>query len=377
MTGSIDVRHGSDIEPAVGTAVRDADPAESRAGDPTVAERGPVPATPPAGAAIPRIAFLGVGWIGRDRMAAVARSGLAEIVGIADPSPEMRDSASELAPHAVRATRLDELLGLEPDGIVIATPSALHAEQAIAVLRHGRSVFCQKPLGRTASEVTAVVQAARDADRLLSVDFSYRFTEGMSRIRELVASGELGHLFAADLVFHNAYGPDKPWFYDAALSGGGCVMDLGIHLVDLVLWIFESSQVREVDAHLLSAGRPMRAGSDLVEDYATADLRLEDGASIRLVCSWKLHAGQDTVIAASFYGTEGGASFSNVGGSFYDFTAARFQGTSREEIATPPDAWSGRAIVEWAGKISAGGHYDPSAEGLVRVADVVDRIYRR
>jgi predicted dehydrogenase len=43
-------------------------------------------------------------------------------------------------------------------------------------------------------------------------------------------------VFAVDLVFHNAYGPDKPWFYDPELSGGGCVMDLGVHLVDLALW---------------------------------------------------------------------------------------------------------------------------------------------
>src|SRR3954471_7558199 len=75
------------------------------------------------------------------------------------------------------------------------------------------------------------------ADLRLGIDFSYRFVEGARRIRELVAAGELGRVYAARLVFHNAYGPDKEWFYDRARSGGGCVIDLGTHLIDLLLWI--------------------------------------------------------------------------------------------------------------------------------------------
>ena len=145
----------------------------------------------------------------------------------------MAAEAGRLAPRRKLVGTLDDLVDLEVDGVVIATPSAMHAEQSIRALERGAAVFCQKPLGRTAAEVRAVVDAARAADRLLGVDLSYRFTEGMRRVRDLVRSGELGRVYAVDLVFHNAYGPDKPWFYDPALSGGGCVMDLGVHLVDL------------------------------------------------------------------------------------------------------------------------------------------------
>jgi len=81
---------------------------------------------------------------------------------------------------------------------VIATPSALHAEQSFRALERGAAVFCQKPLGRTAAEARSVVDAARAADRLLAVDLSYRFTDGMRRIREVVRSGELGRLFAGE-----------------------------------------------------------------------------------------------------------------------------------------------------------------------------------
>src|SRR5215218_9099775 len=109
-----------------------------------------------------------------------------------------------------------EALDLAPDGIVIATPSALHAAQSIQALKAGAAVFCQKPLGRNAAEVEAVLAAATSADRLLGVDLSYRFTEGMRKIREQVRSGALGDIYAVNLIFHNAYGPDKAWFYDRA-----------------------------------------------------------------------------------------------------------------------------------------------------------------
>jgi predicted dehydrogenase len=323
----------------------------------------------------PRIGFLGVGWIGRHRMEAMLATRAIEAAAIADPSPEMAAEAQKLAPDAKLVEGLDGLLSEGLDGIVIATPSALHAEQSIRALEAGAAVFCQKPLGRTAAEARAVVEAARHADRLLAVDLSYRFTEGMRRIKSIVDAGELGRVYGVDLVFHNAYGPDKAWFYDPALSGGGCVMDLGVHLVDLALWTLGFPQVGGVSAQLLAGGEPLGPGK--VEDYAVAQIALEGGASVRLACSWKLPAGREAIISAAFYGTQGGAALSNVGGSFYDFTAERFHGTQSETLSGPPDEWGGRAAADWAVRLAAGARFDPAAERLVDVAQVLDRIYGR
>jgi predicted dehydrogenase len=325
----------------------------------------------------PRVGFLGVGWIGRHRMQAIVDTGAVEVAGIADASPEMAAEAGKLAPQARVVSSLDELLDLRLDGVVIATPSALHAEQSIRALGQGAAVFCQKPLGRTAAEAKAVVDAARAADRLLGVDFSYRYTEGMRRIREIVRSGELGRVHAVDLVFHNAYGPDKPWFYDPALSGGGCVMDLGVHLVDLALWALDFPDVAGVSARLFAGGEPLGGRPDRVEDYAVATLDLGTGAVVQLACSWRLQAGRDAIISAAFYGTEGGAALHNVNGSFYDLTAERYRGTATETLSTPPDAWGGRAAAEWATRLAAGVRFDAGADRLVTVAQVIDRIYGR
>jgi predicted dehydrogenase len=286
-------------------------------------------------------------------------------------------AAAAVAGAEVVGDTLDSLLDADIDGVVIATPSASHAEQAIAALERGLAVFCQKPLARTAQETQRVIDAARAADRLLAVDLSYRYTAGMQRIRPMVQRGELGTVYAVDLVFHNAYGPDKPWFFDPALSGGGCVIDLGIHLVDLALWTLDFPRVLAATSRLYAKGAPLGAPYDRVEDYASAQLDLADGATVRLTCSWNLSAGQDAVISASFYGTAGAAALTNVNGSFYDFRAERFRGTSREPIAEPPDAWGGRAAVEWAERLAAGERYDPAIGRLVDVAGALDRIYGR
>ena len=304
-------------------------------------------------------------------MAAMLGAG-ARAAAVSDPSPDAVAAALALAPDAAVVGSLDDMLALGLDGIVIASPSALHAAQSIRALDARVAVFCQKPLGRSAAETRAVVAAAEAADRLLGVDLSYRFTAGMVAIRDAIARGDLGEVFAVDLTFHNAYGPDKAWFFDPAQSGGGCVIDLGVHLVDLALWVLGRPPGGEVTATLTYKGRPV--GRNEVEDFAVAQFAV-GAATVRLACSWHLHAGRDAEIAAAFYGTAGGAALRNAHGSFYDFTAERFTGTRSDLLASPPDDWGGRAAADWATRLAAGARFDPSAAALVAVAVVLDAIY--
>jgi predicted dehydrogenase len=300
-----------------------------------------------------------------------------QVVAIADPSAQVRARVQPLVPQAAACASLEELLQQDLDGVVIATPSALHAPQALAALDRGLAVFCQKPLARTLAENTAVIEAARRADRLLGCDLSYRHTDAMRRIRNCVVEGELGSVYAADLVLHNAYGPDKSWARDAALSGGGCAIDLGIHLVDLALWTLGFPDIEGVRSRLFAQGRLLPADSGEVEDHAVAEIDLAGGTVVRIACSWNGSTGRDAVIEAHFHGTRGGAAMQNVDGSFYDFAAARFQGTQRFPLAAPPDAWGGRALVDWARRLGAGARYSSAIETILPVAAILDRIYGR
>ncbi len=324
----------------------------------------------------PRLGFLGTGWIGRLRMQALLEADVAQLAAVHDPSEDAARAAAELGEGSRICASVEELLTADIDGVVIATPSALHAAQCIEALRLGKAVFCQKPLARTADETRRIIAAARAADRLLEVDFSYRHLAGVDELRRLIRAGELGDIFASDLVFHNAYGPDKPWFHDIALSGGGCVMDLGIHLVDLALWLLGNTQASDVSARLFRHGKRLEPAYEQVEDYAVADFTLGE-TRVHLCCSWNLHAGRDAVIEVSLHGSRGGACIRNVNGSFYDFEVLHFSGTSSRQIAAYPDAWGGRALVSWAQRLAGSPAFDPCIEQVVRVADLMDRIYSR
>lgn len=325
----------------------------------------------------PKLAFAGAGWIGRNRMQAAADSGLADIILISDPSAECLSEASQIVPFSKIATSFEETV-IDPavDAVVIATPSALHMEQSVSAFEMGKAVFCQKPLGRNREEVEAVVNAAAKANKLLGADFSYRYTAAFKKIHSVIRSGELGKIFAVDLKFHNAYGPDKPWFYDLQQSGGGCVLDLGIHLIDLMLVALDFPEVDTVKSNLYAKGVSAK-GKNVVEDYANVIMELDNDVNAQLSCSWNLQAGCEAVIEASFYGTNGGVAMKNINGSFYDFEGLRYWGTKTETLVQPPDAWGGRALVDWIRKLSVRPVYDADAENFIKSAGVLDRIYGR
>ncbi|MDT0687641.1 Gfo/Idh/MocA family protein [Autumnicola psychrophila] len=325
------------------------------------------------------LGFIGVGWIGRNRMEVLLKNSNAEALVIAEPSKDNADEALKSATNAIIANSPSELYENDDlDGIVIATPSAMHAQQSIEALEAGKSVFCQKPLGRTATEVSEVVKAAEKTNKLLAVDLSYRYTKAFKAVYDLIQNGEIGEIYAADLVFHNAYGPDKEWFYDINKSGGGCVMDLGIHLIDLALWTLNFPEINEVKSNLYKHGKKLTSFNKDVEDFASVAMTSEKDTTINLQCSWNLSAGKEAIIEARFYGTKGGAAFKNVNGSFYDFKAEKYTGTQTETLITPPDDWSGRAGVVWANALSEGKGFDKEpAEEFIKTSRIIDRIYGR
>lgn len=325
----------------------------------------------------PKLAFAGVGWIGRSRLQAAAESGLADIYALTDPSADCLQEAAKIAPESKTMASFEAILA-DPviDGVVIATPSALHMQQSVQAFDSGKAVFCQKPLGRNSEEVRAVVDASARANKLLGADFSYRYTAAFRKIHSIIRSGELGKIFAVDLKFHNAYGPDKPWFYDLKQSGGGCVLDLGIHLIDLMLYALDFPEVDKVQSSLYAKGVSVK-GKEEVEDYASVIMELENDINAQLACSWNLKAGCEAVIEASFYGTNGGVALKNVSGSFYDFTGVRNWGTQSEMLVQPPDNWGGRAMVDWVQKLSVNPDYTSESEHFIKSAEVLDRIYGR
>jgi len=325
----------------------------------------------------PRLGFIGVGWIGLSRLQALAETNRAEIVAIGDPDPAACDKARAVAPHAAIVSNYDELVQLPLDGVVIATPSGQHAEQCVRAFEHGLAVFCQKPLGRSAAEVGDVTRAAKRAGRPLGVDLCYRHTAALRRLKELVTSGELGRVYAVDATFHNAYGPDRAWANQREHAGGGCLIDLGVHLLDAARWLLEGPRnAIDCTSALFARGEKLGRSAQEVEDMAFAELVFDDARTVRVACSWRSSFGADAAIRVACFGTNASAAFENVGGSFYDFQCELYRGTNRTVVAAPPDAWGPRALMAWVSELERGAGYSEDVH-LLPVARELDLIYGR
>jgi predicted dehydrogenase len=327
--------------------------------------------------ALARLGFLGVGWIGRSRMEAVSRAGAGRVAAIADTDPEAAQEAARAVGGAELYGDLEALLSVDLDGIVIATPTALHPRQVRRTLEAGLPVFCQKPLGRTAIECAELVALARRANIALGVDMSYRHLAAVQAALGALRSGRIGQPHLAELVFHNSYGPDKGWVRDAELAGGGALIDLGCHLIDLARLFLGDIDVCSVHSDLFAAGVRLKDDPSEVEDLALAQVTLSDGRVLRIACSWWLPAGSDAVIEATFVGEAGALTIRNVNGSFYDFEAVLIESRRQQTICVPPDDWGGRALISWASRIASDRSFDSDVEHVVAVAELIDRIYGR
>ncbi|MCB0309875.1 MAG: Gfo/Idh/MocA family oxidoreductase [Bdellovibrionales bacterium] len=323
----------------------------------------------------PRVGFVGMGWIGMNRFAALQQQNLVELLGVVEPDKDQRE-ATRAKFEAVSFYRsIQQLLALKLDGVVIATPSALHAQHALQALDAGVSVFCQKPLANNVDDVSAIIETAQLQNRLLGVDFSYRELKASRLLRKMLRSGSIGKLFAVEGTFHNAYGPDKAWYYQPKQSGGGCLIDLGIHLVDLVLWANDFPSVQDVSSRLFSGGEELHTPPAKNEDFAVLNMRLAEGCEVHLQSSWNASAGCDAEIRLVFWGSQGALVLKNVAGSFYDFELKHCVGTSQTTLVEPPDDWGGRAICRWASQLASSPAFHPSAYRYFNSSEIIAKAY--
>jgi len=168
------------------------------------------------------------------------------------------------------------------DLVVVATPTYLHAEHAIAAARAGKHVFCEKPLARTLADAERIVRACDDAGVALAVGHVVRYFPEYQAAKRMLDDGTLGRASIATLTRGNfSVGSARPWYLDPAKSGG-VVLDLMLHDLDTVRWWFgEPARVY---------ARHMRAGNGGLE-YALATIRFEDRPIVHIESSWAEHAG--------------------------------------------------------------------------------------
>lgn len=325
----------------------------------------------------PRLGFAGLGWMGGQRMQALADSGLAEIHAVCEPDGRRREIACEsLACPPIVCGDFEELLELPLDGIVIATPNALHEPQTAAALQRDLPVFSQKPLALSRAGTVRLLDLASRRNLPLGVDWSYRFLKGMPELRRRIAAGELGRIHSVELQFHNAYGPDAAWYYQLSQAGGGCMLDLGCHLLDLCHWLLGARGPGAVRARCFRDGTPLKPPIAEAEDFVVAQIEYETGEHAHLSCSWRASVGRGALIGCKVFGSEGGAELRNIDGSFHDFEVAIHHGTETTVLGGPPDDWGGRALKHWTSRLRGGSH-SAELDHLEQTALLIDMIYGR
>ena len=232
------------------------------------------------------------------------------IAGLFDINPERARALAEQ--YGAKAYETYEALLSDPeiDAVSVCTTNATHADMAVAALKAGKHVLCEKPMATSLEDCERMVQAARESGRVLMIGQNQRLAAAHVKARELIEQGAIGRLLTFTTAFRHG-GPEtwtidpgsNTWFFDKARAVMGAMADLGIHKTDLIQFL-TGQKVVEVQALLTTLDKKYSDGSLIgVDDNAICIYRLSGGALGTMTASWTDYCGEDN--STVLFGTEG------------------------------------------------------------------------
>jgi predicted dehydrogenase len=266
-----------------------------------------------------RVGMVGVGGIGLDQhIPGWAKVPFVDVTALADTSPDALERAGAALPRARRYEDWHALVDRnDVDVIDVCTPNVLHTPVALAALRAGKHVLCEKPLATTADDVRVLADAARSAGRLLMAAQQLRYDKAARQLKSLVDAGHLGDVYYARAQWlRRRLLPARPTFTERRLSGGGPAFDIGVHVLDLASWFMGWPEPVSVSANMGAFlaqrthlggewGEWDRSRFD-VEDFAAGLVRFANGAVLTLETSWLAFQPDRETVKVQCYGTRGG-----------------------------------------------------------------------
>jgi predicted dehydrogenase len=233
-----------------------------------------------------RVAVLGAGAIAQvAHLPVLSRMRGVEIAAVSDRDAHAARTVAQR--YGTRAAKSDDVLADESiQAVVVCTPSARHEENVREALSAGKYVLCEKPLALSAEGVERILAEEGAKDRLL-VAMNQRFRPDARALRSFVASGELGDVYYLKAGWLNRARPVARSWRERRASGGGALMELGIQMLDLGLWILGYPKALRVSAHT------HRAKGSEVEDAAALVVRLDGDRLLNLEVTWSLLAKKD------------------------------------------------------------------------------------
>ncbi|HWL54137.1 MAG TPA: Gfo/Idh/MocA family oxidoreductase [Chthoniobacteraceae bacterium] len=271
-----------------------------------------------------RVGVIGAGAIGLEHIKGFLNHRQASVVAVCDTSQERIDEARSL--YGIESAHRDyhELLARqEVDVVSIALPNDLHAVAARAALEAGKHVLVEKPFAINTAQAMEIAALAARRERLVMVGQNLRMSPKAQMLRSEADGGRFGKIYHLRATWLRRAGIPRigSWFTRKERSGGGCVFDLGSHILDLALWIGGPSEVATVSAATHAGFGPRGLGDFAwgksprnpdrlfdVEDFSAILIRCHSGLTILLEIAWACHHRSVETYNLQIYGTEGGAS---------------------------------------------------------------------
>ncbi|MEN9937860.1 MAG: hypothetical protein RLZZ387_4439 [Chloroflexota bacterium] len=259
-----------------------------------------------------RVGIIGAGWPGERHTEGYIATPGCRVVAIADAVAERGASfASQFGqlqggePLRVYADYNALLADGDIDAVSVALPNFLHHPASVAALRAGKHVLCEKPPALNYEQAREMAELASSSGKLLAFAFQRRFSPAVEALHQLIGSGELGEIYHARAVWTRAWGVPKGvggWFTDPAKAGGGSLIDIGVHVLDMGWFLMGCPAPATVSGQVFNK-YPEQTKTD---DSAFALVRFADGRSLHVETSWALTQEGDH-FAVHLYGTKAGA----------------------------------------------------------------------
>jgi len=287
-----------------------------------------------------RVGMIGAGGISRVHCEGWSKLADCQVVAIMDIRQEAaRQRAEQFQIPSVEATARRLIARKDIDAIDVVVPNKFHEPYTVAALQAGKHVLCEKPLALTARQVDAMIAAAEKSRKKLMCAQHERFAASSIALKEYLTKHPLGEVYYARAWYNRRrLLPVKPGFMYKKYSGGGCCIDIGVHILDLALWLmdnFEPVSVTGIGLTKLAKrpdawsewGQIDRKNID-VEDFAAGMIRMANGAALTLECSFMLNQKPKAEQRIDLFGVRAGAKWPEC--EYYDHTSHDYVDTKIE-----------------------------------------------
>jgi len=276
-----------------------------------------------------RVGVIGLG-MGKGHVRGFKQHPQAEVAAVCDLDKARLARVADEFSVPNRYTSADRMIANEDlDILSVATPNKFHMPLTVKGFKAGCHVFCEKPMAMNAGEAKKMLAAAKKAKKRLMINFSYRFDEQSRALKKEVESGILGDVYFGRTVWHRRRGMPGfgGWFGQKSLSGGGPLIDLGVHRLDLALWLMGYPKPAWVMGsaynHIAKACAERVCKKFDVEDLAVGLIKFKNGATLEIEASWAANIAEKELMETRLLGTKGGLVQRNVGEG-YDFEAEMY-----------------------------------------------------